>query len=49
MVQAVMGLQGAEMAPTAAQLKACTDRMNEYAALVAKWNALKLKLKAAGI
>jgi len=49
MVQAVMGLQGAEMAPTAAQLKACTDRMNEYAVLTAKWNALKLKLKAAGI
>ena len=49
MVAAAMGMQSAEMAPTAAQLKSCTDRMNEYAALVAKWNALKLKLKAAGI
>jgi hypothetical protein len=47
MVQAVMGLQGSEMAPTAAQLKAVQDRMAEYAALMAKWNALKLKLKPA--
>ncbi|HEX5070279.1 MAG TPA: hypothetical protein VFV78_08680 [Vicinamibacterales bacterium] len=45
MVQAVMGLQGSEMAPTAAQLKPCTDRLNEYAALVLKWNAVKLKLR----
>ena len=45
MVQAVMGLQGSEMAPTATQLKGVQDRMAEYAALTAKWTALKLKLK----
>jgi hypothetical protein len=49
MVQAAMGMQGAEMAPTAAQLKAVRDRQTEFAALMAKWTALKLKLKAAGV
>jgi photosystem II stability/assembly factor-like uncharacterized protein len=49
MVAAVMPMQGAEMAPTAAQLKACQDRQAEFTALMAKWNALKLKLKAAGV
>ena len=37
------------MPPTAAQLKACQDRQAEFTALMAKWNALKLKLKAAGV
>ena len=43
-----MPMQAAEMAPTAAQLKACQDRQAEFTALMAKWNALKVKLKAAG-
>ncbi|MFI5178360.1 MAG: glycoside hydrolase, partial [Vicinamibacterales bacterium] len=49
MVAAVMPMQSSEMAPTAAVLKACQDRQAEYTALMAKWNALKLKLKAAGV
>jgi photosystem II stability/assembly factor-like uncharacterized protein len=49
MVTAAMGLQGSEMAPTAAALTACTQRQAEYTALMAKWAALKLKLKAAGV
>ncbi|MGE5833976.1 MAG: hypothetical protein ACM4AI_05815, partial [Acidobacteriota bacterium] len=49
MVAAAMAMQGAEMAPTAAQLKACQERQAEFAALMAKWTALKLKLKAAGL
>jgi hypothetical protein len=44
-----MPMQAAEMAPTAAQLKACTERQAEFAAVMAKWNALKLKIKAAGV
>ena len=49
LVAAVMPMQAAEMPPTAAQLKACTERQAEFAAVMAKWNALKLKLKAAGV
>jgi hypothetical protein len=49
MVAAAMPMQGSEMPPTAAQLKACQDRQAEFAALMAKWAALKLKLKAAGV
>ena len=49
MVAAAMGMQSAEMAPTAAQLKACQERQAEFAAIMAKWTALKLKLKAAGV
>ena len=49
MVAAAMGMQSAEMAPTAAQLKACQERQAEFAALMAKWTALKLKLKVAGV
>ena len=45
MVAAVMGLQAAEMPPTAAQLKACAQQEAAYTALMAKWNALKLKAK----
>jgi len=46
MVAAVMPMQSSEMAPTAAVLKTIQDRQAEYTALMAKWNALKLKLKA---
>jgi hypothetical protein len=49
MVAAAMAMQGSEMPPTAAQLTACQDRQAEFTALVAKWAALKLKLKAAGL
>ena len=49
MVAAVMPMQSSEMAPTAAALKACQDRLAEYTALMAKWNALKVKLKTAGL
>jgi hypothetical protein len=45
MVAAVMPMQSSEMPPTAAQLKAVQDRQAEFTALMAKWNALKLKLK----
>jgi hypothetical protein len=44
-----MPMQGAEMAPTAAQLTVAQERQAEFGALMAKWNALKLKLKAAGV
>ena len=40
-----MPMQSSEMPPTAAQLKAVQDRQAEFTALMAKWNALKLKLK----
>jgi len=49
MVAAAMAMQGSEMPPTAPQVKACQDRQAEFAALMAKWGALKLKLKAAGL
>jgi hypothetical protein len=43
MVGAVQGMQGAEMAPTAAQLQACAQQEAAYTALMAKWAALKAK------
>ncbi len=49
MVAAAMAMQGSEMPPTAAQVSSCQQRQAEYAALVAKWTALKLKLKTTGI
>jgi hypothetical protein len=49
MVAAAMAMQGSEMPPTAAQVTACQQRQEEYAALAAKWTALKLRLKAAGL
>jgi hypothetical protein len=45
MVAAAMAMQGAEMPPTAPQLAACQQRQAEFTALMAKWNALKLRLK----
>ncbi len=44
MVGAVQGMQGAEMAPTAAQLQACAQQQAAYTALMAKWTALKAKV-----
>jgi hypothetical protein len=49
MVAAAMAMQGSEMPPTAAEVSACQQREAEYTALMAKWTALKLRLKAAGI
>jgi hypothetical protein len=49
MVTAATAMQGSEMPPTAAQVTACQQRETEYTALMAKWAALKLRLKAAGI
>ena len=44
MVAAVQGMQGSEMPPTAAQLQAVTQQQTAYAALMAKWTALKAKV-----
>jgi len=49
MVAAAQAMQGSEMPPTAAQVTACQQRLADYTALMAKWAALKLRLKAAGI
>jgi len=45
MVAAAMAMQGSEMPPTAAAVTACQQREVEYTALMAKWAALKLRLK----
>ncbi len=42
MVGAVQGMQAAEMAPTASELKACAKEEAAYTSLMAKWNALKM-------
>jgi photosystem II stability/assembly factor-like uncharacterized protein len=47
MVGAVMGIQGSEMPPTAAELKACAEQEAAYTALMAKWAALKAKISPA--
>ena len=44
MVGAAMGMQGSEMPPTAAQIQACRQQQAAYAALMAKWAALKAKV-----
>jgi hypothetical protein len=49
MVTAALAMQGSEMPPTAAQVNACQQREAEYAALMAKWTALNVRLKAAGL
>jgi photosystem II stability/assembly factor-like uncharacterized protein len=46
MVASAMAMQGSEMPPTAAELAACHQRQAQFTALMAKWAALKLKLKA---
>lgn len=43
MVAAVMGMQSAEMPPTAAQLEACAQQSDAYTSLMAKWAALKVQ------
>jgi hypothetical protein len=48
MIAAVMGMQGAEMPPTATALKACTQQEAAYAALMAKWSALKARVGSGG-
>ncbi len=45
MVSAVMPLQSAELAPTTPQLQACARQNAPYAALMAKWAALKGRLQ----
>jgi hypothetical protein len=45
MVAAATPMQGSEMAPSAAAVSACQARQAEFTALMAKWNALKLRLK----
>jgi photosystem II stability/assembly factor-like uncharacterized protein len=47
LVAAVQGMQAAEMAPTAAELKACDQQQAAYANLMAKWTALKSKASGA--
>jgi hypothetical protein len=42
MVASLTSMQAAEMPPTAAELEACAKQEAAYAALMAKWSALKL-------
>jgi photosystem II stability/assembly factor-like uncharacterized protein len=56
MMAAAMGMQGADVAPTARDVQACADARRQSAAVMAKWNkittvdlpALNAKRKAAG-
>jgi photosystem II stability/assembly factor-like uncharacterized protein len=41
LIGSVMSMQGAEMAPTAAELAACAKQESAYGALMARWSALK--------
>jgi Lon protease-like protein len=41
LITAVMTMQNSEMAPTATELEACKKQEAAYAALMAKWSALK--------
>jgi hypothetical protein len=43
MVASVMGMQGADMAPNAAMIDACTKQNAVYTSLMAKWSAIKAK------
>jgi hypothetical protein len=45
MVAAVMGMQAAEMPPTALELQACSRQQVAYAALMTKWTALRAAAK----
>ncbi len=45
LVSALMPMQGAEMAPTAAQLDACQKQQAAYNSLMAKWTAIKTSVK----
>jgi photosystem II stability/assembly factor-like uncharacterized protein len=44
MVGAVQAMQGSEMPPTAAQLRACSEQEAAYTTVMAKWAALKAKV-----
>jgi len=44
MVGAAMAMQGSEMPPTALQIQACNRQEAAYAALMAKWSALKTRI-----
>ena len=43
MIGSVMSMQGAELAPTAAQLASCDRQQAAYAALMARWGVLKAR------
>jgi len=47
MIAAAMGMQGAEMPPTATALQACSREEAAYTALMAKWSALKARVGGA--
>jgi hypothetical protein len=49
MVAAALGMQASEMAPTAAQIQACSQQEAAYTALMAKWAALKAKVNGTGV
>ncbi|HXB71975.1 MAG TPA: hypothetical protein VNY05_27310 [Candidatus Acidoferrales bacterium] len=49
MVAAVMGMQGSELPPTAAQLQACSQQEAAYTALMGKWAALKAKVNGPAV
>jgi hypothetical protein len=57
MVAAAMAMQGAESAPTANEIAACSRARNQYGAVRSRWTALKTtglatlntKRKAAGL
>ncbi len=46
MLAAAMAMQSAEVAPTAAQLEACTKARAQYVAVMAKWASLKAQAAA---
>jgi hypothetical protein len=48
MIAAVMGMQGAEMPPTATALQACSKEEAAYTSLMAKWSAAKARVGGAG-
>jgi len=48
MIAAVMGMQGAEMPPTATALQACTREEAAYTSLMAKWSAVKARVGGGG-
>jgi hypothetical protein len=49
MVAAAMPMQASEMAPSAAVIATCQQRQAEFSALMARWAALQVRLKAAGL
>jgi hypothetical protein len=57
MLSAAMAMQGAEVAPTANEIAACSQARSQYGVLRSKWTALKgaglavlnAKRKAAGL